>query len=868
MGKGKPENSNRAVQHLRIGSKLLELAIMLLLIAAAGFSLRAQQPDMLPVLQEQLANHQAAHPNSNLYLHLDKTTYTPEETVWFKAYLLGDTSLKAEVLYVRIVDGERNEVSSAQFPIYDIRAHGNIALSKPGKATRYVNGKYIVEPTLIDGHYMLYAYTDRMVAVGDTNVFAQPLRIGRVTGRRLEATASVIDTAMLYGGGQVQVKVNLTENSSFAEAVKGEYQLLAGGEELKYGRLTTNIFGEAFVNFTYPNLADHESLNVKLLFTKGNDYAELALNLPHRGNPVTVNCLPEGGRPVPGGRVAIEVLDIVGNPVQTSVRVMDGDSTVACVATGAQGMATVQLPHVAGVRYTVKTLDGRGQTTLDVPPAARLEGFSLKLSQDSTGSRAMVRNYGRDSTALLVLRTNSGILWSTQQEILPGDSVMVIVPVSKYPKDVLNLAVFDRDGTPQAERLFLNRADEPYRVTMTTDRQEYGTHQKVTVSIRATDASGNPVVANFSVAATDRNRNDSLVFRNILQQRYHNDFVPQVQYRLFSMEKKIDYDQVLLGRSWYGKRWESMPTYSPTSISNHFPVAGTTGIIASRNKKKIQEINIRSLKPANEVLLSLVGKNKRNDAREDKYKYVSVNVDADGTFFIPASQLHAFRDAPWVLDIYKGDSKENNYLVRWIDDDIGYDSLVASKPWLSPEVHVDVRGESPKIASAFSFNEINLLEEVVIGAREVTPRRLKADCKDMICELCNYLNCPARPAYRPTKGRIYDYSLNKVSGIDLASENKVIYLGCGRYRDINYIKNITIPEEFPLPDYGTYPTTELDMRSTVYWNPNVYTDADGTATFSFFTSDVTGEFEIVVQGLVESTLRPLMGTGGFNVVNR
>jgi len=137
-----------------------------------------------------------------------------------------------------------------------------------------------------------------------------------------------------------------------------------------------------------------------------------------------------------------------------------------------------------------------------------------------------------------------------------------------------------------------------------------------------------------------------------------------------------------------------------------------------------------------------------------------------------------------------------------------------------------------------------------------------------ICELCNYLNCPARPAYRPTKGKIYDYSLNKVSGVDLASESKVIYLGCGHYRDINYVKNITIPEEFPLPDYEVNPTSELDMRSAVYWNPNIFTGADGTATFSFFTSDVTGEFEVVAQGLAESDLRPLMGTGGFNVVNR
>ncbi|HEY0770895.1 MAG TPA: hypothetical protein VGD31_11225, partial [Sphingobacteriaceae bacterium] len=40
-----------------------------------------------------------------------------------------------------------------------------------------------------------------------------------------------------------------------------------------------------------------------------------------------------------------------------------------------------------------------------------------------------------------------------------------------------------------------------------------------------------------------------------------------------------------------------------------------------------------------------------------------------------------------------------------------------------------------------------------------------------------------------------------------------------------------------------------DLRSSLYWNPTVQLDATGEATFTFYTSDVTGEYLLQVEGL-------------------
>ena len=53
------------------------------------------------------------------------------------------------------------------------------------------------------------------------------------------------------------------------------------------------------------------------------------------------------------------------------------------------------------------------------------------------------------------------------------------------------------------------------------------------------------------------------------------------------------------------------------------------------------------------------------------------------------------------------------------------------------------------------------------------------------------------------------------------------------------------------PAYST-PKSENsgpDLRSTIYWNPEVLTDDNGEAIISFYTSDKPGNYLIILQGM-------------------
>jgi hypothetical protein len=56
---------------------------------------------------------------------------------------------------------------------------------------------------------------------------------------------------------------------------------------------------------------------------------------------------------------------------------------------------------------------------------------------------------------------------------------------------------------------------------------------------------------------------------------------------------------------------------------------------------------------------------------------------------------------------------------------------------------------------------------------------------------------------------------------------------------------------FYSPKYN-HPKTDnepSDLRSTIYWNPNIITDKDGNASFEYFNNDTKGNYRVVVEGI-------------------
>lgn len=91
------------------------------------------------------------------------------------------------------------------------------------------------------------------------------------------------------------------------------------------------------------------------------------------------------------------------------------------------------------------------------------------------------------------------------------------------------------------------------------------------------------------------------------------------------------------------------------------------------------------------------------------------------------------------------------------------------------------------------------------------------------------------------KGDIdYNEGLNAVAGAQKISN---IVFGSSR--------GYTVQKEFYSPDYGAAGKKGgmRDLRSTIYWKPDVATDEDGNASVEFYNADGPGTYRVIVEGI-------------------
>jgi len=126
------------------------------------------------------------------YLHLDRPFYASGETIWFKAYVVEADSHRpdtlSKVLYVDLLSARRGLVAQRTLRLKGGLTHGDLALPD----------------TLPTGTYQLRAYTSWMRNAGAAFFFSRPLAIVSAAGKRAAAASSQrIEVSFFPEGGNL-----------------------------------------------------------------------------------------------------------------------------------------------------------------------------------------------------------------------------------------------------------------------------------------------------------------------------------------------------------------------------------------------------------------------------------------------------------------------------------------------------------------------------------------------------------------------------------------------------------------------------------------------------------------------------------------
>ncbi len=777
-------------------------------------------------LKSKMATYQSERPFVNLYVHLDKNIYLTNESIWFKAYLLTAHNPDNKVLFVRLTDKNKKVVLSYQFPMYDIRAHGDVALPD----------------SLKEGDYYFYAYTNIMVNNSPDQVFVQKIKVFENAAEDMQAEAGVTDSSKLHRGGNVDILIKLKKNGRYVTDAKGSYQLMVDDKAIKTARISTNFLGEAFISFTYPQLADDQTLQVKAKFNKNADNAVLNLNLRHEASPVLVNVYPEDGHLIEGisNRCTVEAGDNRNNPLATTLLFKSGSKLIATLKTNKYGLATLNFKPQAGVDYHFEVPGNSNKTPTVLSNKIEVWGYSLQVTHVGGKIFASIANTGKADSALLVLRTHNKILWHQDINLKNGDSTKIELPVNSYPKQIFSIALFDSQSNCIAERLLQNKPDEDCQIEIATDKPSYGQRQKVKVMLNARYLNGTSIPGNLSIAVVEKTRINTESYVSILDAYYCKALSASFPDQHYSGATAAEMDAILLTKHWHQNTWDVVFNYKPRGtvrlIKN---VDGVTG--------KVDRIDH---KPVELKQLLIYSKIKG---------FRAVPINSDGSFVITASELTGERtdNEYLVLDRHFYDS----YKITMANFEKEYDGMVQfadAMRFLEPYNSMVKLNDK----TGLNLKGTVQLHEVKIAHRLTEEQQLKTgvyrstNCNDFVCEN-HVLNCPNhKKGFPPVEGGRYHYR-----------GYFIIYYGCGNPEAANHplLKKISLPYDFLLPDYDKEPSAEPELRSTIYWNPNINTDKSGKVSFEFYTSDIKGDFTVIVQGIAIGSLRPIMGTKGFTV---
>jgi hypothetical protein len=204
----------------------------------SGPAAHAQQADSLAVLTQKLQQYGEHTLTEEIFLHLDRPTYTAGETMWLKAYAVDGTYHRplslSQVAYVEILDAQNHPVAQTQVAMHEATGYGSLVLPA----------------TLLSGRYQVRAYTSWMQNFSPAFYFHSSVLVINTfnpSGRQpVAAKPAAYDVQFFPEGGQLvanipgRVAFKVVDTSGRSIAATGTVadirgKTVASFQTLKYG---------------------------------------------------------------------------------------------------------------------------------------------------------------------------------------------------------------------------------------------------------------------------------------------------------------------------------------------------------------------------------------------------------------------------------------------------------------------------------------------------------------------------------------------------------------------------------------------------------------------------------------------------------
>ncbi|WP_075350012.1 TonB-dependent receptor plug domain-containing protein [Algoriphagus marinus] len=871
--------------------------LIFFLISLISVNLQAQ--DALPQkIQSYFDTYQKEYPVEKAYLHLDKTTYTLGEDLWFSAYLTAGSSQipspLSATLYVDLFDGDGLLLEQKTIRLEKGRGKGDFALPAFGKP----------------GIYQLKAYTSWMRNFGDEYFFNSQINV--VDGAGGSFLPKITFTSISAAAGKVTYKADLIVIDSEGNPLAGktvEIKAKAGEEELYKQALPVNAQGQISFTFAIPEKAN-SSQHLELTFMENENYSVTQkLRLPYSLTLADIQFLPEGGHSVIGKKSNFGFRAIYpdGMPAEIQGSIEGSDITFESNFAGLGKFELTPSQSSYTVKITEKTTAQEISTSLSKIDS---EGLVMQVINNPAASYLTAFVQGEsDSNSLLLVSQTRGIINYMIQGTLANGVWGVRIPKENLISGINQITVMSEDGKPLLERLVFIQKDDQIELDI-AKTGSISPREKISLNLKSTFG-GTANSGSFSVAVLDAAQVDESeleagdIFSTLLltSDLSAEIYQPGRYFKDNSSETQEALDLVMMTHGWRRFEWSDVLAGNLPKIEQFIERGiNIEGQVtdAEQTKKGLAGGKITALVGEGiEIVTSEYGPNGRFIFRDLEYlDSASVTITAEDT------RLKNFIDVSVIQPEPVFNSIEGNYTqeVVWPEglvstyrersmmqqlnaekDIIDLEGVTVEAKTIEREEEEirkiygsgDVTLDPEKIPSSVGFTNVFQLIQGRVSGVQVFVSGL--DVNVTIRGVGSLGGSGTQPLYLLDNIPVEASTLLTISPRDVANvdvfkdpaktaifgaqgANGVIAVytktGSGFGKSVGgtlvtKYGGYAVPREFYLPKYDTKTVENAikDARATIYWNPLVETGENGESLLEFYNTDIASKQMIIVEGI-------------------
>jgi len=628
-----------------------------------------------------------------------------------------------------------------------------------------------------------------------------------------------------------------------------------------------------------------------------------------------IRFFPEGGELLTGveSKVAFKSVGPNGLGINVKGIVVDNDGKeITRFQSVHFGMGFFYFKPEEGKSYRAQLTFGDASNVTVNLPKANPKGMVLSADNESPDtalinvltSKAYFKEHQNEDITLLIYSGGAPLVARVK---LNSENIPFAIGKQRLHSGIMRITLFSSQLEPMSERLLFILNHDQINLQVKSGKTIYDKREKVEILLNAKGPASSTAQGNFSVSVinedvikADENK-ESTIFSNLLLTTEINGFVEQPNYyfensgddvsanldilmltqgyrhflwkqiladSLTALQYKAESSLQLEGfvRSWSGEpvKSDQITLSDPTGHGPELKeITDSAGRFIFKNLEfsNTVQFKITALKNGSRIFLRrepLPMINAKNTSE------VSPDVDSIGMAYLKIrtvdQQFRAARSARVLrVDTVTGEKPDDSHYRGTVSfagnaDQVFFGNELTGGGYLADQLVGRLRGVI--FSSGIAYLTMNSLGD---GLHKPIPMTVVVDGVEMGKMNLNDFNPNEIKTIEVLKsGNTSIYGMNGAGGVLVITTKKQGEIEVRNSSDRGAIQVSVIgfykAREFYSPKYEVADTSNAgqDLRTTVFWKPDVITDKDGNASVNFYNADLKGIYRVVVEGIDEN----------------